>query len=55
MRIHGQLIALCEDGIVRLQFVLLEDLLSISDLHVQERVAHAKERVRLSHSDRSWL
>ena len=41
------MLLLSEDSIVRLQAVLLQELLSIIDLNVEQRVAHAKQLVRL--------
>ncbi len=32
------------------QFVLFKKLLAIDDLHVEQRIAHAKERIRGSHT-----
>ena len=55
--IHGGVLLLREDGFVGLEAVLLQELLSASDLHVQQRVAYAEERIGLgSHSKmvRRW-
>lgn len=44
---HGHVLLLRKDGIVGLQIILLEQLFTVSDLHVEEGVTDAKELVRL--------
>ena len=40
------MLLLSEDGVVRLELVLFEELLAIGDLHVEQGVAHAEKLVR---------
>lgn len=45
--LHWHVLLFGEDGIVSLQIVLFEELLAVSDLHIEEGIPHAKELVRL--------
>lgn len=41
--VHRLVFCLCEDGIIGLEVVFGEQRFAIGDLHVEQRVAHAKE------------
>ena len=43
--LQGCVLGFCEDGIVRLELVFLQQLLSVSNLDVQEGVANAEQLV----------
>lgn len=47
MHLHWHVLLFSKDGIVGLQIVLFQQLLGLSDLHIEEGVPHAKELVRL--------
>ena len=41
--VHRGVLVLGEDSIVRLELVLLQQLLAVSDLHIEQGVAHAEQ------------
>jgi hypothetical protein len=54
VHLHWHVLLFREDGVVGLQIILLQQLLAVSDLHIEEGVPHAKELVRLGGHGGVW-